>query len=95
MDGLYLLHLMLFSLLGASLSSWLVYEFDNHGRTYVTAYERFFARSKCDHCNAEIKLKHLFPVLSYIYLGAKHHAANRSYQKNTYHLNCLELCFLR
>jgi hypothetical protein len=79
MDGLYLLHLMLFSLLGASLSSWLIYEFDNHGRSYVTAYERFFARSKCDHCNAEIK----------------HHVAKRSYQKNTYHLNRLELCFLR
>ena len=71
MDGLYLLHLMLFSLLGASLSSWLVYEFDNHGRSYVTAYERFFARSKCDHCNAEIKLIHLFPVFSYIYLAGK------------------------
>ena len=71
MDGLYLLHLMLFSLLGASLSSWLIYEFDNHGRSYVTAYERLFARSKCDHCNAEIKLIHLFPVFSYIYLAGK------------------------
>jgi len=71
MDGLYLLHLMLFSLLGASLSSWLIYEFDNHDRSYVTAFERFFARSKCDHCSAEIKLIHLFPVFSYIYLAGK------------------------
>ena len=71
MDGLYLLHLMLFSLLGASLSSWMIYEFDNHGRSYASTYERFFARSKCDHCHAEIKLIHLFPVFSYIYLAGK------------------------
>ena len=71
MDGLNLLHLMLFSLLGASLASWMIYEFDNYGQRYTSVLKRLSARSKCDYCQEQVSYSNLVPVLSYIFLGGK------------------------
>ncbi len=71
MDSLYLLHLMLFSLLGASLASWMIYEFDNYGQRYTSVLKRLSVRSKCDYCQEHVSYSNLIPVLSYIFLGGK------------------------
>jgi leader peptidase (prepilin peptidase)/N-methyltransferase len=71
MDGLNLLHLMLFSLLGASLASWMIYEFDNYGQRYTSVLKRLSERSKCDYCQEQVSYSNLVPVLSYIFLGGK------------------------
>ena len=71
MDGLNLLHLMLFSLLGASLASWMIYEFDNYGQRYTSVLKRLSVRSKCDYCQEQVSYSNLVPVLSYIFLGGK------------------------
>ncbi len=53
--------------LGSIITSFLLHEYDNYGSSETT----FKLRSKCDHCNNDLKVKNLIPIFSYIFQNGK------------------------
>ena len=57
-------------MIGASLCSWITYEFDNY-EIDASIRNKLFKRSQCDHCGEKLKWYNLFPVFSYLFQNGK------------------------
>ena len=71
MNSLYLVIPVLSGIIGASMASWLVQEYDNYRREYKNFTDRVFVRSTCDFCQKNLNISELFPVFSYLFQRGK------------------------
>ena len=57
--------LAVFLMLGSILASWGTYIYDNYRFLTTTSYKKILTvRSKCDHCEKQLKLINLIPFFS-------------------------------
>lgn len=63
-------------MIGASLCSWITYEFDNY-EIDTSLRNKLFKRSQCDHCGEKLKWYNLFPVFSYLLQKGKSTCCNK------------------
>ena len=68
--------LAVFLMLGSILASWGTYIYDNYRFLTTTSYKKVLtARSKCDHCEKQLKLINLIPFSLISFNEVNHLAA--------------------
>ena len=82
--------LAVFLMLGSILASWGTYIYDNYRFLTTTTYKKIFcARSKCDHCEKQLKYINLIPFFSYIFQRGKSSCCNKPISRKYFYIESL------
>ena len=82
--------LAVFLMLGGILASWGTYIYDNYRVLTTVSYKKIFtARSKCDHCEKQLKLINLIPLFSYIFQRGKASCCNKPISRKYFFIESL------
>ena len=82
--------LAVFLMLGSILASWGTYIYDNYRFLTTTSYKKILtARSKCDHCEKQLKLINLIPFFSYIFQRGKSSCCNKPISRKYFYIESL------
>ena len=82
--------LAVFLMLGSILASWGTYIYDNYRFLTTTSYKKILtARSKCDHCEKQLKLINLIPFFSYIFQRGQSSCCNKPISRKYFYIESL------
>ena len=82
--------LAVFLMLGGILASWGTYIYDNYRILTTANYKKILtARSKCDHCEKQLKLINLIPLFSYIFQRGKSSCCNKPISRKYFFIESL------